>query len=229
MNICTPIPSCANPWGELPPISPFALEADHDLILKHNHTSKPDFSYNLNLHPEPFVGSLSAPIYLLALNPGLHSEDLSFHSRAECLDVMRKAAMQSPEIDSLYYLEQVFEGSPGAEWWRSKTRDLASAYGAKRVAKSLCCVQLYPYHSIKFSKVPGITSTVLYTASVVQSAITSGKTIVVMRSWGRWVSLVPQLSCYKRVARLRNPRNPCLSVNNLVDNFSMVQQVLDAL
>lgn len=229
MNKCTPIPPCPNPWVNLPPISPFALEADRDLILKHNHTSKPDYSYNLNLHPEPFVGSLSAPIYLLALNPGLHSEDSSFHSRAECLEVMRRAAMQSPEIDSLYYFDQIFEGSPGAEWWSNKTRHLASIYGVKSIAKSLCCVQLYPYHSIKFSKVPGTTSTVLYTASVVQSAIHSGKAIIVMRSWKRWVSLVPQLSCYKRVARLRNPRNPCLSIANIGNNFTMIKQVLDAL
>lgn len=221
-------PPRSNPWVHLPSTPHFVLKEDRELILQHNEASHAECSYNLNLHPEPFIGSLLAPIYLLALNPGLHDADFLFHSRVECLDLFRKAAIRSAEINSLYYFDQVFEGSPGADWWRSKTRDLTNIYGEKIVAGSLCCVQLYPYHSKKFSKLPGLTSTVLYTASVVQEAIDSGKTIIVMRSWRLWVSLVPDLSRYERIVRVRNPRNPSLSPANLGDNFHMFDRFLGA-
>ena len=217
-----------SPWFDLPTHSPFVLEGDSELIRRHNEVSKNQYEYNLELHPEPFVGSLNAPIYLLALNPGLHSEDFAFHSKPECLRVMRLAALQSPEIDSLYYFNQIFEGSPGAHWWKSKAAHIVKIYGEMIVARSLCCVQLYPYHSVKFSRVPGLTSTVQYTADIVRDAIRSGKTIIVMRSWRRWTSLVPALSCYEKVARVRNPLNPSLSPANLGDYFCMVDRILRA-
>lgn len=215
-----------NPWLQLPLAPPYILEADRELISKHNATTKEEFLYDLSLHPEPFVGSLGAPIYLLALNPGLSNLDTYIHCRKDCLKILRQAAIQSSGIKHLYYLCNEFEGSPGAAWWRQKTKHLIRQYGVNLTSESLCCIQYYPYHSRKFSKIAGISSTTEYTAYVIKAAIELRKYIIVLRSWRHWASIVPELAHYDRLAVIKNPLNPCLTPNNLGDDYSIFEKAI---
>jgi len=211
-----------NPWLDLQLTPPYVLDADRAPIEKHNASSKEDNVYDLSLHPEPFVGSLSAPVYLLALNPGRTESDFSWHAKPNCLKILRQAALQSEETVSLYYLSKEFEGSPGFAWWSQKTKMITNEFGVQKTAESLCGIQLYPYHSRKFSKIPAMTSTTDYTAIVIRAAMKESKLIVVLRSWRHWISLVPELSSYYKVATIKNPLNPCLTPGNLGEDFSVL-------
>lgn len=215
-----------NPWLQLPLTPPYVLEADSELISKHNATAREEYSYDLSLHPEPFVGSLGAPIYLLALNPGLNDADAYIHRRQDCLNVLRQAAIQSSEINHLYYLTDDFEGSPGAAWWRQKTKQLIREYGIGKTAELLCCIQYYPYHSRKFSKTAGMSSTTEYTAHIIKTGMKFRKYIIVLRSWRYWVALVPELADYDRLAMIKNPLNPCLTPKNLGGDYCIFEKTI---
>ena len=215
-----------NPWHLFPHARPFVLEHDLPAICSFNQKFDPRFHYDLNLHPEPFIGSLSAPIILLALNPGLSERDYEVHSDEHLLGTIRNSAVQSPLCTQFYYLTEAFSSTPGGEWWRSKLRRLIDDLGLEAVSPAMCCIQLYPYHSREFHSIPEVTSTVLHVRQVLLDQLRLGKLIIIMRAWRQWTSLVPELLDYERVVRLRNPRNPCLSPGNLGDSYDMVRQAI---
>ena len=213
-------------WHSLPDKVPFVLDHDLPAISGFNQTVDSRFRYDLSLHPEPFIGSLSAPIILLALNPGLSERDYEVHSDEHLLGTIRNSAVQSPLCTQFYYLTEAFSSTPGGEWWRSKLRRLIDDLGLEAVSPAMCCIQLYPYHSREFHSIPEVTSTVLHVRQVLLDQFRLGKLIIVMRAWRQWTSLVPELLDYERVVRLRNPRNPCLSPGNLGDSYEMVRQAI---
>ena len=207
-----------NPWTCLPAAAPYVLPADSAALGAFNAKAKPEHRYETALHPEPFLGSLDAPVLLLALNPGLASADYEVHQREDCLTHLRASTRQDGNA-TLYYLEECFANTPGGKWWHSKVKQLVETCGIRKVAKALCCVQYYPYHSTKFSRVPANTGAQEFTARAIREAIGAGKLIVVMRSLKLWVRLVPELETYGNVITLRNPLNPALSPANLGDAY----------
>ena len=213
-------------WHSLPDKAPFVLDHDLPAIFRFNQKFEPRFHYDLNLYPEPFVGSLSAPIILLALNPGLSERDYQVHADEHLLETIRNSALQSPLCSRHYYLTDSFSSTPGGEWWRAKLRWLTDDLGMEAVSTAMCCIQLYPYHSREFHSIPEETSTVLHVRQVLLDQLRLGKLIIVMRSWRQWASRVPELHDYERVIRLRNPRNPCLSPGNLGDSYEMVREAM---
>jgi hypothetical protein len=215
-----------NHWHLLPHTRPFVLEHDLPSICRFNQKVESRFQYVLDLHPEPFIGSLSAPVILLALNPGLSERDYLVHADEHLLGTIRNSAVQSPLCNQFYYLSESFSSTPGGEWWRSKLRCLIDDLGVEPVSAAICCIQLYPYHSREFHSIPEETSTVLHVRQVLLDQFRLGKQIIVMRAWRQWTSLVPELHDYERVFRLRNPRNPCLSPGNLGDSYEMVREAM---
>lgn len=213
-----------NPWLLLPERPPFVLEHDLKGILRFNQKAESRFHFDLNLHPEPFIGSLSAPVILLALNPGLSEDDYRVHADRGLLGIIRDSALQTPFCAEHYYLSDSFSSTPGGEWWRAKLRCLADEFEWEVVSRAICCIQLYPYHSRAFSSIPEFTSTLEYVREVLVDQLSLGKLVVVMRAWQYWTKYLPELRVYERVLRLRNPRNPCLSPGNLGDSYEIVRQ-----
>jgi hypothetical protein len=206
-----------NPWLQLPSEPPFVLSHDHAPILAFNSRASEQHQYVLTLHPEPFIGSLKASVYLLALNPGFNKNDYAWHQNASSLLALRKAAVQDPTNQLMHYLTDEFANSPGSSWWRAKTSLLIESVGIERVASSLCCIQLYPYHSREFRYSKDLlTASVLYSINNVKAAMDDKKLIVVLRSYALWLRLIPELSTYHRCTKTKNPRNPCLTPGNLV-------------
>lgn len=217
--------SCGrSPWLRLPERPPFVLEQDLAGILRYNQKSGLRFGFDLRLHPEPFIGSLSAPVILLALNPGLSEADYLVHADKALLRIIRDSALQASSCSEHYYLSDPFRATPGGEWWREKLRCLLEDVGRDVVSRAICCIQLYPYHSKEFGSIPEVTSTLEYVREVLVRQILQEKLIVVMRAWERWTKCVPELHSYERVLRLRNPRNPCLSPGNLGGAYETLVQ-----
>ena len=217
-----------NPWSQLPSTAEFVLPGDREIITAYNkqYGSRQDVQLHPELLPEPFIGHPSAPVYLLSLNPGFSDEDRVLHRNAAfCRAVER--CLQHEELDwPFYYLNPDFADSPGAKWWTGKTRRLAEKVGMQALAQNLFCVELFPYHSRKYQRIPkrispnGLVPSSEYSLRLVRQAIAEEKRIVVMRARKHWEELVPELRGYQRRILLYSAQNVCLSPGNMeTSNF----------
>jgi hypothetical protein len=75
------VANIVNPWRLLPLLPPYALAEDARALDAFSARAAHDKRYDLSLFPEPFFGSLSAPVLLLALNPGWSPNDASVHGQ----------------------------------------------------------------------------------------------------------------------------------------------------
>lgn len=210
-----------NPWIALRHDAPYVLEEDQEQVEAFNQKAKPEYRLELSLLPEPFFGSISAPVVVLNLNPGLDSEDMEVHSRPEYIKRARDSLSHALHPYPFLHLQPKTD-SPGARWWRSRTRTLVSDVGFDAVANGLACVQYMPYHSRRFDRrTPRLTSQ-LYGFDLVSQAMDRGAEIVIMRSAALWYEVIPSLKGYRHHFCASNPRSPYLTPGNLKDNYQVV-------
>ena len=222
-----------NPWRKLRDSAPFVLESDREQVDAFNarNIGSPDLLIQTQLLPEPFFGNTDALVYALCLNPGYSTSDDSWHKNIEFTNAIRQSHAHERHDRPHYYLDPRFAESPGARWWHRKCRWLIDDCGVDTLSHNLFCVELFPYHSRKYKRIPrslspnGLLASSLYTAHLVANAIRDGKLIIQMRSAKQWASLVPQLISYDRVLRLSSPQNVALSPNNL-DRYSEVASAI---
>ena len=81
-----------NPWSSLPDSPPFVLADDKRAIEAFNQKAKKNAIIQTDMLPEPFVGSLHAPVFVLLENLGAGGgeEDFALHRQPLILvDVLR--------------------------------------------------------------------------------------------------------------------------------------------
>ena len=59
-----------NPWSSLPDSPPFVLADDKRAIEAFNQKARKNAIIQTDMLPEPFMGSLNAPVFVLLENPG---------------------------------------------------------------------------------------------------------------------------------------------------------------
>ena len=210
-----------NPWSNLPLNPPFVLEIDRSAVTEFNRGQSVESNATLQTHlfPEPFLGTPTAPIVLLGLNPGFSGLDSTWHRDPDFLTAMRKNLNHDCEF--FPFLDPRFEKTPGSVWWRKRLRWLIDDTAVELVSRSIFCIELLGYHSTRFKGVPKQISenrllpSAEYAGHLVRTAIANNKFIVVMRSYRRWCKLVPELVEYKNVFHLNSPQNVALSPANL--------------
>ena len=74
-----------NPWSSLPDSPPFVLADDKRAIEAFNQKAKKNAIIQTDMLPEPFMGSLNAPVFVLLENPGAGGgeEDFALHRQPE--------------------------------------------------------------------------------------------------------------------------------------------------
>ncbi len=222
-----------NPWPTLSSASPFALESDRSTINAFNarYAHAPDYKIQTHLLPEPFFGNVSAPVYVLGLNPGYSPLGEAWHQRPEVVNAIRQQHAHACGKYAHYYFDPGLGDSPGTSWWRSKCRWLIDDCGIVAVAQKMFCVELFTYHSRKYRPIPraivpnGNLESAQYTAFLVRNAIHDGKLIVAMRAARRWTALVPELATHASFLRLNSPQNVSISPNNLDRYASVVSAI----
>lgn len=207
-------PSLVNPWLSLPPEPPYVLAEDAPAIKAFNERAPIARRYDLSLFPEPFFGSISSPVLLLALNPGWSPLDAGIHAEPSfAKQSLRSLALKLAPYPFLHLQPSL--STPGSIWWQRITRALINEVGFEAVAKNLSCVQFFPYHSPTFGSARLSVPSQQFGFQLVRNAVRRNAEIVVMRSRRLWFAAVPELSQYSRVHFIKNPRNPSLSPNNL--------------
>ncbi|HEY1329028.1 MAG TPA: hypothetical protein VGI14_18975 [Casimicrobiaceae bacterium] len=130
----------ANPWLHLPHLEPFVLPQDAPAIAKFNKRASGQSRYELSLLPEPYFGDLSAPVVLLALNPGVSPKDAITHATPG-FRAMARLSLEHRLAPSPFLHLQQGVSTPGSDWWRRIAREPIQKLGEERVAKSIFCVQ----------------------------------------------------------------------------------------
>ena len=165
--------------------------------------------------PEPFIGLPEAPVVLLNLNPGFGPGDLEVHQRDGFRNVLRQNLVHGPLEYPFYFLDPTLAETPGARWWAGKLRWLLEQFEPKELARSIFCVEYFPYHSRRFRGARRLRlDSQQYGFELVRRAVARGAVVVVMRSGTRWIKEVPQLGGYAQAWTLHTPKNVVLSPGN---------------
>jgi hypothetical protein len=202
-----------NPWPALPSKAPYVLECDATAICAFNKKAQEVHRLQLDAMPEPFVGSATAPVVLLGLNPGFDDRDPEVHARPEFQALLRKNYCQGKSAFPFYFLDPSFE-SPGRVWWERKLRWLLKEFGPKKLARSILCVEYFPYHSRRFNHKSLELPSQEFGFGLVRAAIARRALVVIMRSRKLWTKRVPRLKSYSRVFTLNSPQNIVVSPRN---------------
>ena len=107
-----------NPWSSLPNSPPFVLADDKRAIEAFNQKAKKNAIIQTEMLPEPFVGSLNAPVFVLLENPGAGGgeEDFALHRQPEFQRRVRACHQQRPSQFPHYFLDPDTEGLvPGGQ------------------------------------------------------------------------------------------------------------------
>jgi hypothetical protein len=218
-----------NPWILLPETAPFVLAQDVPTIEAYNRNPRRKDIHKIHLEealPEPYAGNLEAPVILLCGNPGLsaHNQAALLHNTAY-VSASRANRLHEGMRYPFYYLDPQFAGTPGYDWWNKKLRPLLEHCGRDAVARNLCVVEYFPYHSIKFGRPPCVPSQA-YSWHLVREGLARRALVVYMRNVRLWQDAVPELAGYEHACIVRSPQNPALSHTNCREWFPDICAVL---
>jgi hypothetical protein len=218
----------SNPWPPVPSRSPYVLDCDRDAINEYNAKTREEYAVRLDVMPEPFVGITAAPVVLLNLNPGFDGKDPEVHARPEFQALLRNSYDHGPSAFPFYFLDPTLE-SPGRQWWKRKLRCLLEQFEPKKLARSLLCVEYFPYHSIRFRHASLQLPSQEYGFGLVRSAVARGSVVVIMRAERHWKEKIPELEGYSRAFRLNSSQNVAVSPRNCAGFGVIVSAIRDGI
>jgi len=204
-----------NPWPSLQDSPPFVLKDDKRAIEAFNQKAKKNAIIQTNMLPEPFVGSLNAPVFVLLENPGAGGgeEDFALHRQPEFQRRVRACHRQLPSQFPHYFLDPDTEG-PGARWTRQKLKPLVEAFGVRVVASGVCFVEYFPYHSENFAHGRLSLPSQTFTFDALRAAVGRGATIIITRGRKLWEQSVPELTTHTLVFETSSKQNVTISPKN---------------
>lgn len=226
-----------NPWLALPNELPYVLPQDAEMVGAFNEWCKSkdtDFYWHhrlrTNLLPDPFIGSVSAPVIVIFANPGYTDDaraaqwgrlgctgsDDTWHTESEVLQSLyRRNYAQEPMEYPMLFLDPQMAGTPGGCWYRHRflTR-LRKRFDDRTLANAIATIEFAPYHSASFLhaerfRLPSQD----YSLRLIQSAVERGAVIVVMRTGKLLERTIPILREIDYITSAS--RSPLLSPNNL--------------
>lgn len=205
--------SVANPWVSLtagPP--PHCCPADRPLIDAHNRRLSPDDVRRvpLDTYPEPYIGDPEAPILLLLTNPGYGSDARTAHATAAIGQLCVDNLQHRPSPYPFYPLNPVYLNNGGSHWWSQSLQYWIRRYGAQVVARSVFCMELFPYASRQYPALRQIVPSQEYSIAIAREKLRRGCTTIVVRKHTEWSGLLPELrpGAYHQVL---NPQTKSLS------------------
>jgi len=207
-----------NPWPSVPSESPFVLAEDAEMVTQFNRTASDDARLQLDLLPEPFQGSVSAPVVLLGLNPGVSKEDASIHAQPGFHRILR-ATLAHEAVPYPFYLLNPEVLGPGREWWDRKLASVLKAVPRQVVSERLLSIEYAPYHSRRFGHPAMVLPSQHYGFHLLRQAMGRGAVVVLMRGRRLWYAAVPELQSYAKHYTLQSVQNVTISQKNCPMGF----------
>ncbi|MCH7764489.1 MAG: hypothetical protein IIB95_12255 [Candidatus Marinimicrobia bacterium] len=216
-----------NPWKKLSQTAPFLLESEKEQILTFNESAKPIVKIQHHVLPEPYIGNPDAPVILLNLNPGYADEDIEYYQTEFVFRLWRKNLFHQTMEYPFYILHPEFDQDlGGTRWWRLKLRQMIEICGVKKVANNICCIEYFPYHSMRYKPLKTVLESQEYNFEMVRKILRNQAIIVMMRREKNWVSVIPELINYKHLYRLNSKQNVAVSRNNCPEGFPKILEVM---
>jgi hypothetical protein len=216
-----------NPWHRLPEQPPFVLPEDKEAVLDFNKRASDKHKlYVYDILPEPFAGDPDAPVVLLLNNPGVKRDRLKYKKHPRFVARMRENLLHKPsDYPFVFFAPDI----PAIchEWWNRKLKGLLE-FSYICLAKSILAVDHFPYPSQGYPagrfQLPSHTQD--YSFNLVKKAIERKAIIVLMRGKKRWERDVPELTTYKRLCRVKNPRRATISPGNC-DKLDEIRRAIE--
>jgi len=177
--------------------------------------------------PEPYLGDpFNASVILLNLNPGYSVEDCRFYDDASRRRACRDNLEHKQAAYPFFLLNPDYKMFSGPSWWHAKLKQLIAETSLERVARMVCCIEYFPYHSPKFGAGNLILESQRYSFELVRRAITHRKVILVMRARRLWENAVPELKSYACFG-LKSVQGVWITRNNVSDGgFDHIKRVI---
>jgi hypothetical protein len=194
-----------NPWLELPAGPPYVPPGDASAVEGFNARARPDYRLQLDLLPEPFLGSPDAPVVLLNLNPGFAEGDRAAHADIGFRNAVLRTLRHEPQPFPFHYLDPTGT-SLGHRWWRQRLGRVLAHVPAEHVASRLLCIEYFPYHSRKFAHGTLRLRSQAYGFELARQAVVRAASVVLLRGERPWLEAVPELASHAKLFRLRTAR-----------------------
>ena len=215
--------SVNNPWQFLPQTAPYIAPGDHQSVSKFNDKPTREEKHRLRTHlpPLPFQGRVEAPVVLLGLNPGYVESDNQNHLTREFLDANWRNYKHDNADYPFFFLDPQYAGDAGQKWWHKRLAHLRQEskhngqFSDEQLAKSLLCVQYFPYRSERYS--PASVASQEYSFGLVRAAMKRNALIILLRSRALWEKAIPELKSYPHRLQVSAPLQPVLSRKQLGD------------
>ena len=214
-----------NPWLELPARPPYVPPGDASAVEGFNARARPDYRLQLDLLPEPFLGSPDAPVVLLNLNPGFAEGDRAAHADVGFRNAVLRTLRHEPQPFPFHYLDPTGT-SLGHRWWRQRLGRVLARVPAEHAASRLLCIEYFPYHSRKFAHGTLRLPSQAYGFELARQAVVRAASVVLLRGERPWLEAVPELASHAKLFRLRSRQNVTLSPRNCPGGFERVIEAL---
>jgi len=194
-----------NPWLALPTKPPYVLPEDRDAVDEFNQKSRrKETILETEMLPEPFIGSLDAPLVMLLQNPGngAPEADLARHSMPGFQRKVRACHRQEVVPYPHYSVDPKEYEYPGGEWWQDRLEWQIKEFDHRVVASGVLSLEFVPYHSTNYAHSRLHLPSQDFTLQALQRAIRREATIIIQMGNGdEWMKAVPALANYRLLFR----------------------------
>lgn len=230
-----------NPWEEIKK-GEYVLEKDNERIKLFNKKVSPEHQIQTQLIPDPFFGNKNAKVVLLMLNPGFGSNEAKNYKQNDFEKILLNNLIHKNSEKQFFSLDERFKGTDAYDYWTPRVKELnQNEFSNDYLSENIFCINLFPYHSKKYRKVPGeLLESQYYSLHLLNNAInTSGTIVISMRSFRLWEEaymkrygsnkLFDELVKEGKLFKVKNYRNSTLSTANLGEvNFNKLKKELNA-
>ena len=216
----------------------YVLKEEQSIVEKFNQKNNNDlFKIHTEIMPAPFMGDVDkAPVVILMLNPGYTKEEdrVGYYNKYKDWWKMEIQHIHKFPDLPLFCLDEEYAKS--SDYWIKKLKPLTSVSSNEKVARTICKIQFFPYHTEKYKN---IYSNLLteegfgdylpsqkYNFQLVMNAMNRNAIIIITRSKKMWFKAIPELEKYENLYLTNSYLNTIISENNLPKAFPKILEKL---
>ena len=233
-----------NPWEEIKK-GEYVLKQDKERINLFNQKVlkvSPEHEIQTQLIPDPFFGNKSAKVVLLMLNPGFGSNEEKNYKQNDFEKILLNNLIHKNSEKHFFSLDERFKGTDAYDYWTPRVKELnQNEFSNDYLSENIFCINLFPYHSKKYRKLPGdLLESQKYALHLLNEKIENNDSLIIsMRSYTPWAKAYQdeykrsfdELVKERKILRVNSYGNPTLSYNNLLqpDGFNGFEKLVTKL
>lgn len=216
----------------------YVLKEEQAIVERFNKKINNDlYKIHTQIMPAPFMGDVhKAPIVILLLNPGYTKEEdkVGYYSKYKEWWKNEVQHIQTNSNFPFFALDE--EYSKSSTYWEVKLKPLTLIFDKERVAKNICNIQFFPYHTEKYrnihnnlfkeEKYKNYLPSQEYNFQLVKNAMARNAIIIITRSKAMWHKAIPELVNYDNAHSTNSYLNTIISANNLPIAFTQIIEKL---